>query len=396
VDLDALHFLQSDEGQHRLATLAETAVTPDTHLALATSLRQELPAEWVHALLETILLRQKARTKFSRASQMYFTRAALEQASAEVISRYRARRFAHIDGAIVDLGCGIGGDALSLTTVAPVFAVDHDLLRLAMARANAGAYGRGDRLLPVQADLLTLPPWRAGAFFADPGRRDERGHRAFSVHAYRPPLAALLQRWLPAVPAGAVKVSPAVDFAEIPQDVEVEIISVEGEVREALLWFGALRSGVSRRATLLPAGDSLSAADDDGHPVPVTAPQSFLYEPDGAIIRAHLVQSLARQLGAHQIDESIAYLTSDHPQPTPFARCFALEAAMPFHLKRLRKWLRAHDVGRVVVKKRGSPLDPDTFPRRLRLSGDREVILFLTHVMGAPYVLVGSEWAGNN
>src|SRR5690606_35110323 len=109
-------------------------------------------------------------------------------------------------------------------------------------------------------------------------------------------------------------------------------------------------------------------------------PEEYLYEPDGAVIRAHLVEVLAQQLGAAKIDDDIAYLTAGHAQENPFARCFQLEAALPFHLKRLRGWLREHDVGQVTVKKRGSPLEPQELQRQLRLRGSRSVTLFLTHV----------------
>ncbi|MEK7276509.1 MAG: hypothetical protein AAB427_04095, partial [Chloroflexota bacterium] len=52
--------------------------------------------------------------------------------------------------------------------------------------------------------------------------------------------------------------------------------------------------------------------------------------------------------------------------------------------------LRAMNVGRVTVKKRGSPLDPDDFARSLRLKGDEERILFLTHVQGKAWILIGT------
>src|SRR5204862_124898 len=66
------------------------------------------PAELARAALETALLRQRARAKFSHADAMYFTREALEQASGEAVSRYRAERFVPF-GRVGDFCCGIGG-----------------------------------------------------------------------------------------------------------------------------------------------------------------------------------------------------------------------------------------------------------------------------------------------
>src|SRR5262249_38301406 len=156
------------------------------------------------------------------------------------------------------------------------------------------------------------------------------------------------------------------------------------------LWFGPLRTA-GRRATLLPGGHTLTATDP---PPPLLSPvRQYLYEPDPAVLRAGLVTVLAEQIGASQIDPDIAYLTTDELTPTPFAEAFRVEEALPFQLKRLREWLRRRGVGRVTVKKRGSPLDPAALVRQLRLSGSERRVLFLTRVAGRPYALIGQPVA---
>jgi hypothetical protein len=183
----------------------------------------------------------------------------------------------------------------------------------------------------------------------------------------------------------------------------VEFISLAGELKEAVLWFGSLATA-ERRATLLernPASENgaglcsaqhtLSGPADDapGAPLlPLTEPQAYLYEPDPAVLRAGLVGLLGRQLGAAQLDPDIAYLTGDRLQATPFARHWAVEAWFPFSLKRLRQALRERHVGRVTVKKRGSPLEPQQLIRDLRLQGSEERVIFLTHLQGRPIVIL--------
>lgn len=387
MDIEAFHFLLTSAGQAHLAALAQTEIDAASHLQVASRLSEEVGPERAHALLETALLRRRAAGKFSRADEMYFTREALQQASAEVVSTYRAKRFVRAGfHRLADLGCGIGGDALSLAAAAEVIGVEWDPLRLAMAQENVRSYGHGARFQPLQADLLALSPLPVEALFADPGRRDEYGRRIYSVHDYRPPLS-FLDRWRGPAPHQAVKISPGVNYDELPQDAEVEFISVDGEVREALLWFGDLRSPAGRRATLLPGEDSLT--DERPAAVETGPPKAFLYEPDGAVIRAHLVQQLGRQLEASKIDEEIAYLSADQARPTPFAHCYALDDYFPFQLKRLRAYLRERGIGSVIIKKRGSPLEPDHLRGRLRLSGEGHCIVFLTRVQGKPTVLIG-------
>ena len=230
---------------------------------------------------------------------------------------------------------------------------------------------------------------RVAALFCDPSRR-EAGHRRFTSRAYSPPLSLLVewQRQSPERPT-AVKVSPGIDLAEVRDlDCEIEFVSLGGELKEATLWFGPMRT-THRRATLLPAGDTLVGTGMEAPPL--GAPGRVLYEPDPAVMRAGLVAELAERLGAAQLDPDIAYLAADQCVATPYARAFAIEAAFPFSLKKLRTWLRQHGVGHVVIKKRGSPLEPEALERSLRLHGNGSRVLVLTQVLGKPFVLIGER-----
>ena len=386
VDLPAFAELLTPAGQQVLVEAVAWQPTPETFLGHLTRLQKRHPPALASAALETALLRQRARAKFSRAEAMYFTREALEQASSEAVARQRAQRFAGY-ASVADLGCGIGGDSLALAAVTRLLALERDPLRLAMARANLAANGMPDRAEFIQADLEHLPWQAAPPFFFDPARRSG-GRRRFSVRDYEPPLS-LVNELLAGQsrPAGGVKISPGVDLAELSSyDCEIEFVSEAGELKECALWFGGLKTA-ARRATLLPGPHTL--LPDPAAPSLLGPPEDYLYEPDPAVLRAGLVTTLAAQLGARQLDADIAYLTAPDLRPTPFARAFRIEEAMPFQLKRLRERLRALGVGRLTVKKRGSPLEPASLIKQLRLSGPEERIIFLTHVDGKPFVLIG-------
>ncbi|MCK5428558.1 MAG: hypothetical protein KAI94_03755, partial [Anaerolineales bacterium] len=139
----------------------------------------------------------------------------------------------------------------------------------------------------------------------------------------------------------------------------------------------------------LPGPDTLLPAPEA--PLSVSEPRAYLYEPDPAVLRARLVRTLAVELGASQLDPDIAYLTGDTLKPTPFARVWAVEDWFPFGLKRLRAYLRERGVGRVTVKKRGSPLQPEALIRDLRLKGEAEKVIFLSHLRGRPIVIIGVD-----
>jgi len=155
-----------------------------------------------------------------------------------------------------------------------------------------------------------------------------------------------------------------------------------------VLWFGEFKS-VERRATVLPGAYSMVSSLPPYPGSNLSEPLCYLYEPDPAILRAGLVRDLANTLSAYQLDPDIAYLTSDKKVTTPFARVWETEAWFPFQLKKLRAYLRERGVGKVVVKKRGSPIQPESLIRDLRLNGDAERIVFLTHLCGKPIVVIG-------
>jgi hypothetical protein len=393
VDLATFRQLISPLGQRALQEATGDQPEEQDFLRLYSRLSRAYPAELARAALEIAILRRQAMEKFPLAERMYFTRPALEQATHHAVAAYRSRRFAGFEW-LIDLGCSIGGDTLALAQLAPTLGIDLDALRLAMARENLAAAGLEERARFVQADLQAPLPLQPGGnigVFFDPARRGAE-RRVFSTLDYQPPLS-IIEAWLARFPALGVKISPGVKLEElVTYPAEIEFISYQGELKEAALWFGPLKSA-ARRATVLPAGRTLAQAEADSAPARLSEPRAFLYEPDPAVSRAGLVRMLAEQIDACQLDADIAYLTGDQRIETPFARVWAVDAWLPFNLKRLREALRQRGVERVTVKKRGSPIQPQELIRWLRLprragASAVERVLFLTHLLGQPVVIL--------
>ena len=385
MDCEAFAELLAPRGQQALqaamaAGLHEKNLLPDLE-----RLRKEYGNGLARAAVEMALLRTRAASKFSQAQEMYFTRDALEQASGERISSHRAQRFADY-ARVGDFGCGIGGDLISLAARTNATGIERDAVRAAMATENLRVCRVNGCASVLAADLAECSWPDVAALWCDPARR-ENGRRIFSVRNYQPALPTVLE-WQKRVPNLGVKLSPGVQRREIAGlPAEVEFISEGGGLKEAVLWFGALRTA-DMRATLLPGAHTLIAMP--GASVATGPLLRYLYEPDPAVMRAGLVQTLAVMLDARKLDEDIAYLTSDALCPTVFARAYEVDDALPFSLKAIRARLRERGVGSVVVKKRGSPLDVDEFAKALRLSGspDVERTVFLTHVQGRAWAAI--------
>ncbi len=373
---EQVRVLLSDAGREAVARAQDLDLSPAARLPTAQALRAAVGPDLAPLALEQALLKERARAKHPRGAELWWTGEALEQATSSAVAAHRAARWS---SPVLDVCCSVGGDLLALPEGST--GVDLDEARLLLATENARVLDR--RVHLVRADATTLDPH--GDVFCDPARRSG-GRRVFDARAYAPPLSTVLG-WRPR--SLGVKVAPGIDWDLVPADVEAEVVSLGGEVKEAVLWAGAARRGAARSATLLRAtGDAATLTD---HPVPdpaVRPPGGWLLEPDGAVVRSGLVAQVVDQVGGGLLDATIAYVTADEPVPTPFGTWYAVLEVLPFGLKRLREVLRSYDAGPLVVKKRGTAVTPEELRRQLRLTGSREVTVVLTRAAGRQIALV--------
>src|SRR6185437_1132295 len=188
--------------------------------------------------------------------------------------------------------------------------------------------------------------------FLDPARRTP-GHsqteRLTDPDDYTPSLGFAYE--LATGRSVGLKLGPGFDRDLIPSTAEAQWVSADGQVVELGLWFGALaRSGI-RRAALVLRGDDANelTAEADSEDAETGELGEYLYEPDGAVIRARLIGDLARRLDGRMLGDGIAYITADEPIPTPFAAGFRVLETLPFAEKDLKKALRARGIGTLEI-----------------------------------------------
>lgn len=377
---DEVRFLASPEGAAALESAGRLALSGSTYLADLTMVRT-VAGGHAAAVAETVLLRRKAIDRWGDGiwSRWLFTNEALQQASPPPVADHRAARIAeHLaaalpaarDDAVHDVTCSVGADLAALDAAlsplgVPVIGSDLDPVRLAMARHNLSVSGR--TALVMRADARTVTT-RAAVRYADPARRDAAGRRIASADTI--PSVAELDAADPARPP-VLRLPPGIDYDALARPGEIEIVSWGGSVREAVSWPDDL-AAARRRATVLGDGASPGIRDQftDRDPAEdgITPARRYLVEPDGAVIRAHLVRQFAARYRLTRLDEHLAYLTGD--EPPAGLRAFEILDAAPFAEKTVRGWLRRDGVGTVEIKQRGTPVVPDDLRRRLRPVGD--------------------------
>lgn len=284
----------------------------------------------------------------------------------------------------------------------------------------------GDVTDYVHGELLDAAGEPVGIVWMDPARRELRGakkaqtERLFDPEAFSPPFSFVLNLARTGVPMG-VKLGPGFPHEGIPSPediaseanpnprVEAEWIQSEGSLAELVLWFNALaQEGVARTATsvhetparempaeeatpnegstegstggtaetcaLLPPYEAVNfrspltaeeAQQSVDVPVSLPQPGDYLLEPAPAIVRSHLVAEFAQSIGAHLLDEHLAYLCSAEPVAHPLVACYEVLEEIPLQEKQLKHWVREQGFTALTIKKRGVDIVPEQLRARL-------------------------------
>ncbi|WP_101653468.1 THUMP-like domain-containing protein [Brevibacterium ihuae] len=399
------------------ARLADIDYRPAEELALASRLRAEgLEPEAAAALLAQAALRIEAEPKFGPfAVDMLFTRDGLAQATRLPVAAQHARRMlAARPRTLADLGCGLGADTMAFagmdSSLEAIAAVEADEVTAALATFNLRhfdtvtvTHGRAEDHDLAGTDALWLDPARRALPGAGSGTSRARGtadahgstRRITDPEAFSPSLIWAFEA-ASGVRAAGIKLGPALDHALVPAGWEAQWVSHGGDVVEVALYAGDAIGRAGRNALVLdPRGpvevheSEVPAEDEDG----IGEIGEYLFEPDGALVRAGLVTALCEPLAVRRISKPIAYLTGD-ALPTGagarLVRGYRIREVLPAGLKPLRRALVSRGIGQVVIKKRGADIVPDQVRRRLKLpAGDKATLVFTR--LGENHVVLLTE-----
>ncbi|OZD50325.1 SAM-dependent methyltransferase [Rhodococcus sp. 06-1477-1B] len=363
-----LDFLRSEAGAEALGAVDRLELDARTSLRDIASVRARYP-EHVAALVETVTVRRKARTKLLGSDGWLVTDDAVQQATPTTVARRRADRLA--GRRVHDVTCSIGSELAALVdTTELAVGSDLDPIRVRMAAHNVPS------ATVLRADALT-PTTRGTVIVADPGRR-VGGRRRHDPAALEPPLPDLLDAY-----RGrdlVVKCAPGLDFDALDWPGEIEVVSLDGGVREACLWSEGLGdSGIRRRAAVLRSdGSALEITDAESDEIPVRPPGEYIVDPDGAVVRAGLVRHYGAKFGLWQLDPRIAYLTGD---AVPVGvRGFRILEQSKFSEKVLRQQLNRLGCGAVEILVRGVDVDPALLRPKLKLRGRVSLSVVITRI----------------
>jgi hypothetical protein len=395
-------LLMSPEGQQLLGQVDYQSKTDVVKLVSGLRAKGHDPS-LVAAVLTQAKLRHRAAAKFGEfAKRMLFTEAGLEQASRLVVAALHAGRFrAAKISAVADLGCGIGAESLSLAAAGiNVKAFEIDEVTAALATFNLLPF---DNAAVELADVTQLDLRAFDALFFDPARRELTGAaRAQAVRKFDPSTFSPNFDWVVEqceaahVKAAGIKLGPGHPHEGIPDSAEAQWVSVNGDLVELGLWFGAAaRTGIKRAAMLLETGidgntTKLELTSDSTAMTyaPLGELAEYVFEPDNAVVRSHLIHVLAEQTGTHSFSTEIAYLTGSEPLKNPWLKGYRVLENLAFDRKKLKARIRELEIGVLEIKKRGADIVPEQLRKELAPKGKNSATLIVTRVGEAHRVLI--------
>lgn len=308
---------------------------------------QGVVGERARLVVDVARTRFRAKEKFSRWREVFFTPAGLRWATPEEVGRALADR---LEGySIVDLGAGQGGQIIHRRGEAETAAVEIDPLNASLARRNVEVYSAEASVIVGDAldENIAKTFDSFDVIFSDPYRGPTSPMR--TLEELEPNPLKIMKLYGRAERAGFVfELPPQIREERIPVEAELEYISFRGEYNRLNLYTGELRR-CSKSVLILPGGFRIEADPPFRDPPPVTDPLSpefgpYLYELDPAVARASILgEALENLPGEFYLLERgrRTILTSSQRVSSPiFRRCYRV-------LRRVRSLPEAREVLKV-------------------------------------------------
>ena len=332
-------------------------------------------------------LKKQAQAKFGEfAQRMFFTEAALEQASRLQVAAIHANRFKQAGiSEVADLGCGIGAESLAFASLdLKVTAFELDEVTAAIATYNLAIFPNVE---VRNEDVTKIDLTDHQALFFDPARRNAKA-RLFNPQDFSPNFDWVVEQ-AKQKPSG-IKLGPGHPHNQIPAEAEAQWVSVGGDLVELSLWLNETRRpDVTRSALLItPEGKFELKTNESEQPAPTGELAQYIHEPDNAVVRSHLIDILATETGTHTIDPKIAYLTSSAPVESPWLKSYRVIAELPFDRKQLKAYLKTNEIGTLEIKKRGADITPEQLRKELAPKGPNKATLIVTRVGSSHRVFI--------
>jgi len=355
----------------------------------------------VAQLVQHIGARQKIKTKLPtwyRHPQVRYPAAlSVEQSSSERTAAFKAGL---ISGALLlDLTGGFGIDSYFFADkFETVIYVERQAELVEIAATNARIFGRNNIQFKQEEASTFLKSFTGFAdwIYLDPARRDQANRKMHNLSDCEPDVVQLLPALLAKGNNILIKTSPMLDISQaigqLQKVQKVYVVAVENECKEVLYHVGASENSnlIIETINLLPENReqvfTFSYATEENTAVNYELPQTYIYEPNAAILKAGGFKSLANHFKLNKLRRNSHLYTSDNLVQDFPGRIFKLNAISRYQKKELAAHLPDHKAN-ITVRN-----FPDTVADIRKKTGIKEggnIYLFATtDLQQKPVILV--------
>ena len=378
----------NESTRHYISTHASSDVS---HLALHPS---KDPQVDMAVALQQIAGRQKAREKlpewYATEGILYPKKVSMEQCSSTQTAEYKASL---VQGdTFADFSGGFGVDTAAFAKkfgkgyyVEP----QQELCELFQHNCNMLDINNVEIINGTMEDhLAAIGP--VDMIYLDPSRRDMHGRRVVSLSDCTPNLPKWKSALLERCNILMVKMSPMIDIyqtlRDLPETYAVHVVAVEGECKEVvfLLSRGDAMHCVSTTGPNLVALDihkttttrveTTLQTERTTLPCIATELGAYLYEPNAAVMKAGIFNTLSEQFRIAKLAKSTNLFTANELHEDFPGRVFRIEAMHEFHPRKTAKDLSHLTSASIAV--RNFPLTTEELRKTLKTKDGNGTYLF--------------------
>lgn len=340
---------------------------------------------------------QKAKTKlpnwFKETNIFYPPKVNIEQTSSEITANYKASL---LNGeCLIDLTGGLGIDDFYFAqNFKEVFhcEINPQLSEIAIHNLKHLGCKNIHFINQNSIDFLQKSNLKFDGIYADPSRRDNHGGKVFKLADCLPNIPENLKLLFDKSDVILIKTSPLLDLqagiSELKFVKEIHIVAVNNEVKE-LLWL------LTKETTSSPGIKTLNFTKNKTEEftgtfnstkigISYSQPQSFLYEPNAAIMKSGLFEELANKTNTSKLHPNSHLFTSDKEINFP-GRKFKILDLQTYKPSLLKKKFRGYQAN---ISLRNFPESVALLRKKFKIKdGGKNYVFFTTNINNDKIVL---------
>ena len=359
------------------------------------------------------LLRKKVPLWSDNPDLLFPAHLSVEQCSSEATAQYKASLLQ--GDTLADLTGGLGVDCYFISQrFKKIDYVELNPELCVLAENNFNVLGSTINIQNTSAESFLNNCKPVDCIFIDPARRDNYGRKTVSIADCTPNVIELQDQLLQKAHRVMVKLSPMLDISKALEELrhvsEVYVVAVANECKELLFIMeqgfegepemtcvnlqteqSVVKYRLHTRQQWIASSLPLLATRRLTDQREVMTVQTYLYEPNAALMKAGCFGLLSERFGVQQLHHNSHLYTSDQLVADFPGRIFVVDGWAPYN-KKIKQTLLA-GVEKASITTRNFPLSVADIRKSLKIADGDEVFLFATTIGKDQKVIISTHKA---